>query len=574
MNNIKIPYGVASYEEIREENYFYIDKTKYIVELESFKNPVFLRPRRFGKTLLCTTLSSYYDINKKHQFEELFGDTWIGKNPTPLQGTYMVLHLDFSIVYATVNSAEVLARNFDRVIRPYFTSFVDSEYSEYFKNFSYNDGDTTWDLLSKITKFVKANNLPPLYIIIDEYDNFTNQLITTNRDSLYMDILSGDGFLKTFFKIIKAGQAKRAIERVFITGVLPITIDDLTSGYNIAEVVTLEENLVSMLGFTHVEAKQYLTAIFEANHYDKEIMPEIWQLLINNYDGYRFLPDAEPLFNATILTYFFKRYSLNNAKIPMELIDENLRTDVNWIKRLVGGTENAREILFDLVNGQEMSYTLGTLRSKFNKEQFFDKDFYPISFYYLGMTTLADGFSMKLPNNTMVSIFADYYNDVCKLSSGKDVYAPLFKKFYNDFNIEALFAGYYEHYLGQFVGQSFDKINETFVRNTFYELCNRYITSYFTIAIEQNYPSGRSDFEITGRDQTAYFRHKHIVEFKYTKGEDWKKVQAIEAPLQEDVEQLNAYAQDALKVHSSYKIQKHIFYIAGNKGFKHFALND
>ncbi len=574
MSNIKIPYGVASYEQLRTENYFYIDKTKYIAELESFLNPVFLRPRRFGKTLLCTTLASYYDINQKHRFEELFGDTWIGKNPTSRQGKYMVLHLDFSIVYATVNSAEELAKNFDDVMKPKIKGFVQTVYAAYFKDFVVEKDVTSWKLLSQIIDYIQQKKLPKLYIIIDEYDNFTNQLITSHRDSLYMDILSGDGFLKTFFKIIKAGQAQRAIERVFITGVLPITIDDLTSGYNIAEVVTLEENLVSMLGFTHNEAMRYLTAIFEANHYDKEIMPEIWQLLINNYDGYRFLPDAEPLFNATILTYFFKRFSLNNAKIPMELIDENLRTDVNWIKRLVGGTENAREILFDLVNGQEMNYTLGTLRSKFNKEQFFNKDFYPISFYYLGMTTLADGFSMKLPNNTMVSIFADYYNDVCKLGYGKDIYAPMFKKFYHDFNIEALFAGYYEHYLGQFVGQSFDKINETFVRNTFYELCNRYITSYFTIAIEQNYPSGRADFEITGRAQTAYFRHKHIVEFKYTKGEDWKKVQAIEAPLQEDIDQLNGYAHDALQILASYKIRKHIFYIAGNKGFKYFSLND
>ncbi len=572
-NNIKIPYGIAGYDEIRRENYFYIDKTQYIAELEVFKNPVFLRPRRFGKTLLCTTLSSYYDINKKHRFEELFGDTWIGKNTTSLQGKYMVLHLDFSIVYATVNSAEELAKSFNNAILPRIKNFVGLEYAAYFKDFKYNEDITVWDLLSEIIDYIPQKGLPQLYIIIDEYDNFTNQLITSNRDSLYMDILSGDGFLKTFFKIIKAGQPIEAIGRVFITGVLPITIDDLTSGYNIAELVTLRPNLANMLGFTHKEAKHYLAAVFEANHYDKETMPEIWQLLVNNYNGYRFLPNAEPIFNSTILTYFFKIFTIDGGVVPDELIDENLRTDVSWIQRLAQNNESAIKMLEQVLTQNTLQYSVSELTSKFNRNKFINKNFFAIAMYYLGMTTLVDDYDMKLPNNTMKLIFTDYYNTLCDLEGDNDKYVPYFRQFTKDFKIEGLMECYFQHYLGLFVAQSFDKINENFVRNTFYELCTRYLKRSFFLNMEQNYPSGRSDFEIAGRPGTAYYRHKHIVELKYFTSSEWKKINALTEPSPEHVEKVNGYARDSVQMLPDCKVHKHIIYLAGNKGFKYFVLN-
>ena len=562
-----------NYKVLREENYYYVDKTRYIAELENYRNPIFLRPRRFGKSLLCSTLKYYYDLNEAHRFEELFGDTWIGKNPTPKQGKYMVMQLDFSMVYASVNSTEELAKNFNAIVLPSLKGLVKYAYPTFFEGFEIPEETNCWALLSEITKYIAENNLPKLYILIDEYDNFTNQLVTANKDDLYSDILSNEGFLKTFFKIIKAGQPLGAIGGVFITGVLPITIDDLTSGFNVGDVITLEPGVVNMLGFTHAETRKYLDDVFTTNEYNPSIKEEIWQLLVNNYDGYRFLPGAEPIFNSTILTYFFKRFTLNRAVIPNELVDENLRTDVNWIRRLLQGNESAKEILGEILhNDKSILYDNELLKSKFNKTALFDRNFYPITFFYLGMTTLVDNFDMQLPNLMMKAIFAGYFNDISKLNEQRNKYIPYFRQFVKDHEIAPLFECYVKIYLGLFAAQSFDKMNENFIRNTFYELCNRYLSNDFILAMEQNYPSGRSDFELTGKPGTPHHHNKQIVEFKYFPVKEWKKIKLQQTPNEKDIEQINAYATDAIEMFPYLKIKKHIVYIAGNKGYRHWEV--
>ncbi len=572
MSNIKIPYGIMSYAELRTQNYYYVDKTEYIAKVENYKNPIFLRPRRFGKTLFCNTLKCYYDLREAHRFEELFGDTWIGKNPTPNQGRYMVLSLDFSTVYASVKNEEELAESFNIAITPTLKGFVEDQYADYFQNLSYDDNISAWNLLSKIVKYLELKELPSLYIIIDEYDNFTNQLITANKDLLYESILSKDGFLKTFFKIIKAGQPTQAIAGTFITGVLPITIDDLTSGFNIGNVITLNPLFVNMMGFTHQEARTYLNAIFETNHFEVNNIEEIWQMLVNNYDGYRFLSNAEPIFNSTILTYFFKYFADVGAQIPDELIDENLRTDVSWIQRLAQNNESAIKMLEQILTQNTLQYSINELTSKFSKNKFINKNFFPIALYYLGMTTIVDDYDMQLPNNTMKLIFIDYYNSLCDLEGDNDKYVPYFRQFTKDYEIKGLMECYFKHYLGLFVGQSFDKFNENLVRNTFYELCNRYLKRGFLLSMEQNYPSGRSDFEVIGRPGTSYHRNKQIVELKYFKSSEWKKINALTEPYPEHIEKVNGYARDAVEMLPNYTVRKHIIYLAGNKGFKHWEI--
>ena len=410
--------------------------------------------------------------------------------------------------------------------------------------------------------------MPPLYLIIDEYDNFTNQLITTFKDTLYSELTTGDSFLRTFFKVIKEGVKSQGIGGVFITGVLPITMDDLTSGFNIAQMVTLQPGLVNMLGFTYEETETYLQAIFEGYGFDKTLLPEIRQIVRNNYDGYRFLPNADPIYNSTILTYFLSDFTINNGTIPDELIDENLRTDLGWIKRLTLGEERAKDMLHQLVYEGTLGYTREMLKSKFTREQFFKKEFYPISLYYLGMTTLADNFDMVLPNNTMRTIFVDYYNTLNDLRGTADKYIGFFRQFTKDHSVETLFDGYYRVYLGQFPAQSFDKMNENFIRNTFYELCNRYLSSEYLFALEQNYPSGRADWEITGRPGTSYHRNKQIVEFKYFPSKEAKRILALEEPNIEDVEQVCRYAVDAKELLPEFHIRQFVIYVAANKGYR------
>lgn len=567
MKCYKIPYAVMNYAQLREKGYYYVDKSQYITELEKYQIPVFLRPRRFGKSLFCTMLDYYYDLNEADRFESLFGDTWIGQHPTGRQNSYMVLHLDFSIVSVAENVRD-MEKSFGIAMNKSIRGFANITYKKYFSNFQFSETENSADLLSDLATYISLNNLPQMYIIIDEYDNFTNQLITSNKDLLYSELTSGDSFLRTFFKVIKEGVKAQGVGGVFITGVLPITMDDLTSRFNIAEMVTLEPNLVSMLGFTYEETETYLQTVFDGYGFDKSLLPEIRQIIRNNYDGYRFLPGVEPIYNSTILTYFLKRFTINNGTIPDELIDENLRTDLGWIKRLTLGEERAKDMLHQLVYEGTLEYTREMLKSKFTREQFFQKEFYPISLYYLGMTTLSDNFNMVLPNNTMRTIFIDYYNTLNDLRGTADKYIGFFKQFTKDYSVETLFDGYYRVYLGQFPAQSFDKMNENFIRNTFYELCNRYLSSEYLFALEQNYPSGRADWEITGRPGTTYHKNKQIIEFKYFPSKEAKCVLTLENPHREDVEQVTRYAADAQELLPDFHIRKFVIYVAANKGYK------
>lgn len=234
--------------------------------------------------------------------------------------------------------------------------------------------------------YAREHGLPKVYVLIDEYDNFTNQLLTAYKGPLYEQVTTKDSFLRTFFKVIKAGIGEGSIRTCFCTGGLPVTMDDLTSGYNIAE----------------------------------------------------------------ILTYFFKKFAVRKGGIPSELVDENLRTDIGWIRSLTLSQENSKEMLDALVIDDELSYNVSDLSSKFNKRKFFDKNFYPVSLFYLGMTTLRNNYRMVLPNLTMRSIYMDYYNEMNHIEGNAQRYVPTYERFTEERRFEPLVQNYFEQYLGQF----------------------------------------------------------------------------------------------------------------------------
>ena len=356
MARITIPYAVADFIDLRERGFYYVDKTDYIPKLEDYNAPVFLRPRRFGKSLLVSTLACYYDRTKAHRFEELFGGTWIGNHPTKEHNSYMIIRYDFS------------------------------------------------KMLEEVLNYARSHEFPKVYLLIDEYDNFTNQLLTAYNDPLYEEVTTNDSFLRTFFKVIKAGIGERSIRTCFCTGVLPVTMDDLTSGYNIAEILTLEPNFLNMLGFTYEETETYLRYVLDKYSTGQERFDEIWQLIVSNYDGYRFRPNGDRLFNATILTYFFKKFAANAGSIPDELVDENLRTDINWIRRLTLSLDNAKAMLDALIIDDELPYNVADLSKKLDKQNVFDLRFYSIILFYWGVITLKDKYYMTFPNKTMRNV--------------------------------------------------------------------------------------------------------------------------------------------------------------------------
>ena len=545
MARITIPYAVADFVEMRERNFYYVDKTDFIPGLEDYKAPVFLRPRRFGKSLFISTLTCYYDRTKADRFEELFGGTWIGEHPTEEHNRYMIVRYDFSKM-VMADDMEGLERNFNDLNRSPVEIMV-THNRDLFKDF---------------------HGLPKVYVLIDEYDNFTNQLLTAYKDPLYEQVTTKDSFLRTFFKVIKAGIGEGSIRTCFCTGVLPVTMDDLTSGYNIAEILTLHPRFLDMLGFTYEEASAYLRYVLDKYGTGQDSFEELWQLIVNNYDGYRFRPGAEPLFNSTILTYFFKNFATMDGMIPSELVDENLRTDIGWIRRLTLSQENSKEMLDALVIDDELSYNVSDLSSKFNKRKFFDKNFYPVSLFYLGMTTLRNNYRMVLPNLTMRSIYMDYYNEMNHIEGNAQRYVPTYERFTEERRFEPLVQNYFEQYLGQFPAQVFDRINENFIRCSFFELCSRYLSSYYTFAIEQNNSAGRSDFEMTGIPGTDYYKDDRLVEFKYFKAKEAERMLALSDPRPEDVAQVLAYAKDTKEKFPYYHVRSYIVYICANKGWK------
>ena len=563
---ITIPYAVANYAEMRDRGFYYVDKTDYIPRLEAYNAPVFLRPRRFGKSLLVSTLAHYYDRTLAHRFEDLFGGTYIGSHPTPEHNRYMIIRYDFSAMVMADNM-EGLEQNFNILNRGPVEIMV-THNRDLFGDFQFSTRENATQMLEEVLAYARAHDLPPVYILIDEYDNFTNQLLTSYNDPLYEKVTTADSFLRTFFKVIKKGIGEGSIRTCFCTGVLPVTMDDLTSGYNIAEILTLESDFINMLGFTHAEADAYLRYVLDKYTGSQERYDEIWQLIVNNYDGYRFSPKGEKLFNATILTYFLKKFAVNKGEVPEEMIDENLRTDIGWLRRLTLSLENSKAMLDALVIDNGLYYNVADLSSKFNKQKFFDKNFYPVSLFYLGMTTLFNDYRMMLPNLTMRSIYMDYYNVLNRIDGGAMRYAPAYERFTQERDFESLVRNYFEQYLGQFPAQVFDKINENFIRCSFFELVSRYLSSCYTFAIEQNNSEGRADFEMTGIPGTDYYTDDRLVEFKYYKAKEAEKMLGPDAPLPEHVEQVHRYAEDTLRHFPNYKVRTYVVYICANRGWK------
>ena len=564
--SITIPYAVANYADLRDRGFYYVDKTDYIPRLEAYNAPVFLRPRRFGKSLLVSTLAHYYDRTLAHRFEDLFGGTYIGSHPTPEHNRYMIIRYDFSAMVMADNM-EGLEQNFNILNRGPVEIMV-THNRDLFGDFQFSTRENAAQMLEEVLAYARAHDLPPVYILIDEYDNFTNQLLTSYNDPLYEKVTTADSFLRTFFKVIKKGIGEGSIRTCFCTGVLPVTMDDLTSGYNIAEILTLESDFINMLGFTHAEADAYLRYVLDKYTGSQERYDEIWQLIVNNYDGYRFSPKGEKLFNATILTYFLKNFATRHGEVPEEMIDENLRTDIGWLRRLTLSLENSKAMLDALVIDNELYYNAADLSSKFNKQKFFDKNFYPVSLFYLGMTTLQNGFRMTLPNLTMRSIYMDYYNVLNRIDGGANRYVPTYERFVDERDFESLVRNYFEQYLGQFPAQVFDKINENFIRCSFFELVSRYLSSCYTFAIEQNNSEGRADFEMTGIPGTDYYTDDRLVEFKYYKAKEAEKMLGPDAPLPEHVEQVHRYAEDTLRHFPNYKVRAYVVYICANRGWK------
>ncbi|TWI74008.1 PD-(D/E)XK nuclease superfamily protein [Desulfobotulus alkaliphilus] len=567
----RILYGEANYAAIVRENGYFVDKTAYIEKLESVKNTVFLRPRRFGKSLLCTMLESYYSVLYKDNFEELFGHTWIGKNPTPLHNTLLVLHLDFSTI--ETGELEVMEKSFNHTVNLKLKSLIRNCHA-WLKNSPPFDPEAsaTANLQSLLDHF--SPDWPhPLYVIIDEYDNFANQLITGHKDLLYKQLMADDGFLKTFFKLLKEGRKTGAIHNVFITGVLPVTMDELASGFNIATFITLNPKFENMIGFTQSEVDLLLDDIYKDYDIRPDTRNEVQDVIKNQYNGYHFInPEGEAVYNSTILQYFLS-WLCEFKTMPKHLTDMNLKTDILWIKRITGSNpELTEDFVTRLTTENSIDYDDTLLTQKFNMSQFFEKGFFPISFFYLGMLTRKNDFSLTLPNLNMRRIFVEYFNELHRIDVSTG-YGDMMQHFVKTLDLKALFAGYWQEYVSQLPEAVFTKVNENFYRTTFYELCSRYLSRWFTWNVERSYPKGRTDLEFVGKFNECFAGIRMVIEFKYFSNAAFKKFNtSIEnfTLIPEDTEQMAGYVEGLQKEYPEARVSQHVIYCFGNGGFRVF----
>lgn len=571
----RILYAEASYEAIIQENGYFVDKTQYIEKLERIKNPVFLRPRRFGKSLLCTMLEAYYDIRKKDDFHGLFDRTWIGRNPTPLHSSCFVLHLDMSTVDSSSGNFLDIEHSFNNTCNLRIKKLI-RQNSIFFKHEPEIDiKDRASENLKALLNSIEEEYLPPLFVIIDEYDNFANQLIVSHEDRLYHQLMSSRGFLKTFFKTLKEGRKSQTIRNVFITGVLPVTIDELASGFNIATIITLEPEFENMLGFTQAEVDRLLDEIYHDYEMDPDSRNETNALIKNQYNGYHFLKtDGEPVYNSTILIYFLHYFTRYSA-YPEYLTDMNLKTDLEWVRRITGlNSDLTKGFVDQLMINNTIEYDKNFLTAKFNMSQFFDKSFFPISFYYLGMLTRLDSFHLKLPNMNMRKIFAEYFNELhaIDVSTG---YTHAMQQFLKDLDLSALFDAYWERYISQLPEAIFQQVNENFYRTTFYELCSRYLSEWFIWNVERSYPKGRSDLEFVGKYSECFAGIRMVIEFKYFSNAEFKKFKTTisDFTLQdEDTEQIGGYVEGLAAEYPEAKVSLYVIYCIGNQGWRVFKV--
>ena len=326
-----IPYGIGDFETIRNGNYYYVDKTKTIKELEKHRYPFFIRPRRFGKSLLISILEDYYDIEKKDAFDELFKGLWIHDNPTEERNAYLVLRLDFSGI-ETSQGKQALYDSFTDSVKEYLLPFLE-KYKTQLKTEKAEEiqkENNPTQLIKSFISMLKQSNRQA-YLLIDEYDNFANDLIGANEDNLYYDILSKTGFVRSFYEAIKSGAQEGAISRIFLTGVSPIMLDDLTSGFNIAKNITLNREYNTALGFTQEEVEEMTDYYNILSEKEKE---KALNEMKTHYNGYLFNKDSkERLYNPDMVLHFMDTFK--EGYYPDEMIDMNVRTDYGKLHRLV-----------------------------------------------------------------------------------------------------------------------------------------------------------------------------------------------------------------------------------------------
>ena len=550
-----VPYGVADFAMVIEQNLYYVDKTMFIPELEKQpRNLFFIRPRRFGKSIFLSMLYSYYDCTQSHKFQSLFGNLWIGQHPTPLQGKYQVLFLDFSQITGNIDKLETkfnsyLSINLDAFVRQY-SEYYQAEMEEILAQ---EDFEEKMELIFKAAKAHQYH----LYLIIDEYDNFTNVILNERGEKVYHAITHADGFYRDVFKKFKGN-----FERIFMMGVSPVTLDDVTSGFNIGWNISIKPEFDEMLGFSTTDVVEMFTYYKEHGSIpaDSDI-----DAIVNNmkpwYDNYCFAKQAlkkkTRMFNCDMVLYYLRNY-MDAGCPPEEMIDPNTRTDYGKMKKLLqfDKLDGERKGIIRKIAEEEQIVT--QLYESFSAYQIPKAEIFPSLLFYYGMLTIKGTRGSKLilgiPNNNVRKQYYGYLEEEYQAKAYVNVNQL------TDYYYDMAYDGKWEEGL-RFMADAYAKVSsvrdgieaERNLQGFFMAYLN--LNNYYVTAPELELNHGYCDFFLLP-DLTHYAsQHSYILELKVLSKKDFSAI--VEGELTEDgkpmtkaekqwreaVEQIHRYAE-------------------------------
>jgi len=550
-----LPYGVADFATVIEQNLYYVDKTMFIPELEKQpRNLFFIRPRRFGKSIFLSMLYSYYDCTQSHKFQSLFGNLWIGQHPTPLQGKYQVLFLDFSQITGNIDKLETkfnsyLSINLDAFVRQY-SEYYQAEMEEILAQ---EDFEEKMELIFKAAKAHQYH----LYLIIDEYDNFTNVILNERGENVYHAITHADGFYRDVFKKFKGN-----FERIFMMGVSPVTLDDVTSGFNIGWSISIKPEFDEMLGFSTTDVVEMFTYYKEHGSIpaDSDI-----DAIVNDmkpwYDNYCFAKQAlkkkTRMFNCDMVLYYLRNY-MDAGCPPEEMIDPNTRTDYGKMKKLLqfDKLDGERKGIIRKIAEEEQIVT--QLYESFSAYQIPKAEIFPSLLFYYGMLTIKGTRGSKLilgiPNNNVRKQYYGYLEEEYQAKAYVDVNQL------TDYYYDMAYDGKWEEGL-RFMADAYAKVSsvrdgieaERNLQGFFMAYLN--LNDYYITAPELELNHGYCDFFLLP-DLTHYAsQHSYILELKVLSKkdfsaivegeftEDGKPMTKAEKQWREAVDQIHRYAE-------------------------------
>lgn len=506
----KLPYGISNFGELINQNYYYVDKTKYIELLESLpeKQIMFLRPRKFGKTLFTSTLEYYYDIKCGNKFDSLFAHTYIGENPTALRNSYYILKFNFSGI-DTANEDHTITKFRDRVASS-IQLFVYNYDLDFFVNFD-DDAESILDNLFKAFKLQKPN--AKIYVIVDEYDHFANELLSFKLNQ-FKSLVSKNGKVRKWYEILKEGT-ESVVDRIFITGVAPITLDSLTSGFNIISDKTQNPKFNEMMGFTEDE----LIHIMNEFNLSPELQETLLPIMRQNYDGYKFSTKASvQMYNSNMCLFFLKEY-LDQESIPSKLIDPNIASDYDKLAHMLDlcKGEEREKVIENTIAGENIT---SEITEKFNPAVEFGEKELVSMLFYLGYLTIRDSIAdyprLGIPNMVMKELYSSYFLKVLKGELNLS-FSENFPEIGAEIALEGKINKITEllhKYLENLSNRDFVKFDEKYVKLTFYCIAMG-IDSYninSEIEVNRKYP----DILLVPQDMSKGY-HSVMIEFKYLK---------------------------------------------------------